>query len=359
MSIRVLHAGHMRQPSIGVIRQMEYEQQAATELGINWVSSFYCSEKKDSPITIQTPSGNGLIRSKRDFYCSLLDRAVNFDVIFLRYSMYDPQQLWFIHKCAVPVVTMHHTLEVPELLAYNNMRSRLLAQAERLIGPHTLRQAAANVGVTWEIAHYERSRSRDLSKPIFHYGNGATYDKDCVIPLTTKNKPYEFLCLASQFPVWTGLDLLLDAANKSTEDFKVHLVGRLSQEDKEALMSDNRFILHGMLDWPAIESLMGKCVLGLSAFALHRKGFTEGNTLKVREYLRAGLPVYAGHKEIFDEDFSYYRNGPVDIAKIIEYADQVINTSRSTVSESARKIIDKTVVLSNIYRDLQTVVTHH
>jgi len=54
MPIRVLHAAHMRQPAIGVIRQMEYEQESATELGIDWVSSFYCSDIMDSPITILT-----------------------------------------------------------------------------------------------------------------------------------------------------------------------------------------------------------------------------------------------------------------------------------------------------------------
>jgi len=88
--------------------------------------------------------------------------------------------------------------------------------------------------------------------------------------------------MAAQFPVWTGLDLLLDAAKKSTADFKIHLVGNLSEEDKVALGSDSRFIIHGSLEWPAIESLMSKCALGLSAFALHRKGFTEGNVLSQR-----------------------------------------------------------------------------
>jgi len=358
MPFRVLHAGHMRQIAVGVLHQMEYEQLAATELGIDWVASFYCGTKTDSPVAIQTPSGNGLIQSKRDYYGSLLDRASNFDVILLRYAMYDPLQLWFIHKCPIPVVTMHHTLEIPELLAYKNLRSTLLAQAERLIGPFTLRKAAAIVGVTWEIANVERSRSRDLNKPLFQYGNGAIYSDDCVIPLKTANKPYQFLFLASQFPVWTGLDLLMDAASQSTDDFKVHLVGNLSHKDKQALSADSRFVLHGTLDRPAIENLMGQCVLGLGIFALERNGFTEGNTLKVREYLCAGLPVYAGHKEIFDDDFPYYRNGPVDFAKIIEYADQVVKVSRSTVSEAARPIIDKSVVLANIYKDLQSVAKH-
>jgi len=345
----------MRQVSRGVIRQMEYEQQAADELGIAWVSSFYCSDKIDSPVTIQTPSGNGRTQSKHDFYSSLLDRAADFDLIFLRYSMYDPQQLWFIHKCPIPVATMHHTLELSELSSYNNLRSKLLAQAERLIGPYTLRKAAANVGVTWEIANYERGRSGSPTKPIFHYGNGATYTDDCVIPLPSKTEPYEFLLMAAQFPVWTGLDLLRDAANKTNVEFTVHLVGELSQEDKNAFQDDDRFIQHGPLEWPAIETLIGKCVLGFSAFALNRKNFTEGNTLKVREYLRAGLPVYSGHDEIFDEDFPYYRNGPVDFEKIIEFANQVVDVDRSTISEAARPIIDKLVVLANIYKDLQTV----
>jgi len=356
MSIRVLHAGHMRQPANGVIHQMEYEQQAATELGINWVSSLYCCDKKDSPITIQTPSGNGLIGSKRDFYNSLLDRASNFDVIFLRYAMNDPFQLWFVHKCPIPVVTMHHALEIAQLLSYNNMRNRLSALAERLIGPFTLRKTAAIAGVTWEIAKYERKRTGNLTKPILHYGNGATYFDGCVIPLATKNKPYNFLFMASQFPSWSGLDLLIDAAKESTADFKVHLVGHLPEEHKAELAADSRFVVHGTLGRSAIDDLISKCVLGLSIFALHRKGCSEGNTLKVKEYLRAGLPVYSGHKEIFDEDFPYYRIGPADFSQIIEYADQVIDIGRSTVSDAARPIIDKSVVLANIYNDLQSVV---
>ena len=357
MTIRVLHAAHMRRVSIGVVRQMEYEQQAANELEIAWVSSFYCSDKIDSPVTVQTPSGNGRMRSKHDFYSSLLERAADFDLIFLRYSMYDPQQLWFIRKCPIPVVTMHHTYELTELSSYNNLRSNLLAQAERLIGPYSLRKATAIVGNTMEIANYQRGRSGSSTKPIFQYGNGATYTDDCVIPLSSQTEPYEFLLMAAQFPVWTGVDLLIDAAKKTSAEFKVHLVGKLPQADQDIVKSDERFIQHGPLEWPAIESLMGKCVLGFSVFALHRKGFTKANVLKVREYLRAGLPVYAGHEEIFDEDFPYYRNGPVDFDKIIEYANQVVDVDRSTVSETARPIIDKLVVLANIYKDLQTVAT--
>jgi len=345
MLVRVLHAGHMRQPAVGVLRQMEYEQQAASELGIDWVAAYYNSNKIDSSVAIQTPSGNGLIRSKRDYYNSLLDKASNFDVILLRYAMHDPLQLWFMHKCPIPVVTMHHTLEVTELLAYQNLRSNLLAQAERLIGPFVLRKAAAIAGVTWEIAKDARRRS----------GNGVQYNNDCVIPLTNKNKPYEFLFLASQFRVWTGLDRVIDAARNSTEDFKVHLVGKLTDRDKEAVNADSRFIQHGTLERPAIKALMGQCVLGLGVFAMDRNGFIEGSTLKVREYLCSGLPVYSGYKEIFDDDFPYYVNGPADFEKIVAFADKVININRSTISEAAKPIIDKSVVLANIYKDLQSV----
>ena len=356
MTIKVLHAGHMRQVSVGVIRQMEFEQQAANELGIDWVSSFYCSDKTDSPVTMQTPSGNARVRSKHDFYSSLLERAADFDLILLRYAMYDPQQLWFIHKCPIPVVTMHHTFELTELASYKNLRSNLLAQAERFIGPYALRKAAAITGNTQEVANYQRDRSGNPNKPLFIYGNGATYAEGRVVPLVSKKEPYEFLLMAAQFPIWTGLDRLVDAAKNTNADFKVHLVGKLRQEDKDVCKSDERFVQHGPLTWPAIETLIGNCVLGFSVFALERKGYTKANVLKVREYLRAGLPVYSGHDEIFDKDFPYYRKGPADFDKIIEYANEVIDVDRTTVSETARPIIDKTVVLNNIYKDLQSVV---
>jgi len=261
-----------------------------------------------------------------------------------------------MRKCPIPVVTMHHTLEVLEIRSFNNLRSSILAYIENAIGPMSLKKASAIAGVTWEIARYEQARSKRPNMPIFHYGNGAQFGQDCVVPFVGNKKSHEFLFLSSQYSVWMGLDLFIDAANKSKADFKTHIVGKLTDAQKQRLEADNRFILHGTLDKPSIEKLMGQCVLGLSTFAIHRKGFTEGNTLKIREYLRAGLPVYAGYKDIFDDDFPYYRNGPVDIDKIIEYADEIADVDRVTVSEAAKPIVDKLVVLSKIYSDLQTVV---
>ncbi len=63
--------------------------------------------------------------------------------------------------------------------------------------------------------------------------------------------------MAAQFPVWTGLDLLRNAANKIDAESNVHLVGKLPQED--AFQSNEGFIQRGPLEWPAIETLIGKC----------------------------------------------------------------------------------------------------
>src|SRR5690606_39054416 len=93
-----------------------------------------------------------------------------------------------------------------------------------------------------------------------------------------------------------------------------------------------------------------QCCLGLSSFALDRKGMHEACTLKVREYLMMGLPVGAGHKEVFPEGFPYFFDAGVDVNALFSFAGRVGKVSRSLVSEAARPYIDKTVLLTGLVR---------
>ena len=69
---------------------------------------------------------------------------------------------------------------------------------------------------------------------------------------------------------------------------------------------------------------------------------TEACTLKVREYLRAGLPVYAGHRDsALPEISNYFRQGPAQWRAILEYARAVRPVSRATIALAARPLIDK------------------
>ena len=356
MSLRVLHAAHMRAPMVGVVRQMEYEQQAADELGISWTSRMMCNEFEDSPITVKGPTVGGYRAFKKAYYAWLQGQASSYDLIMLRYPKYDPYQLGFIKACPVPVVTMHHTMEVYELVGNGTIRSRLKGLAEQVIGRFTLAQVSAIAGVTNQIGAYQQQRCGDPNKLFIHYGNGAVYGDNPVLPQQTLNPEcHEFIFLSSEFPVWMGLDLLFEAAQNCTRQFKLHIVGRLTSAQQAQLATDPRFIAHGYMDSADVNELMARCTLGLSTFGIHRKRFTEGNTLKAREYLRAGLPVYAGHKDIFTEDFPYHKDGAADFASILAFADEMSTVDRQLVSETARPLIEKKQVLAGMYEALHKV----
>jgi len=153
-----------------------------------------------------------------------------------------------------------------------------------------------------------------------------------------------------------GLDLLLEAAQRTDQDFVVHIVGGLSEAQKSELATDPRFVAHGYLEIDKVNELMARSTLGLCTFGIHRKKFTEGNTLKIREYLRAGLPVYSGHRDSFDDSFPYFRHGPADFDAMLKFAEQMRSVDRQTVSAEAKPIIDKKVVLTDIYEGLVEVM---
>lgn len=354
MTFRVLHAAHMRTPMVGVVRQMEYEQVAADELGIAWHSRMFCCGYEDSAVTVNAPEGVGYLQFKQSYYHWLREQVSNYDVVMLRYAKNDIFQYLFVRSCEIPVISMHHTMEVYELIGNGNIKSRVLAQVEKWTGKLTLGRVSAIAAVTNEIGAHQRARCGNPNKTVIHYGNGAVYGEK---PLLTKSiftsGFHEFIYLSSAFPVWMGLDLLFSAAQQCNSHFNVHIVGKLSKEQEVMLQTDSRFIAHGYMDTVDVDNLMAKCTVGLSTFAIHRKRFTEGNTLKAREYLRAGLPVYAGHRDIFNKNFPYHCDGPADFVAILAFADKMLGVSREAVSEAARPLIEKKRVLDAMYTNLK------
>jgi len=346
----------MRAPVVGPVRQMEQEQRAADDAGLPWTSSFYCPAGLEGAVC-HHPAGRGSWTSfKRDYYRWLTRKAAGFDVVLLRYAAYDPFQWRFVRDSPVPVITMHHAMEHHELWGDGRASIRARAIGERLLGPLTLSHAIAHAGVTHEIALHERDRSLGPDKPVLVYSNGAFYDDDCVVPAALGDGPHELLLMSSKYSSWAGLDLLNDAAERSDLDFIVHVVGQLTDEQRQRLSRDPRFRVHGYLDMPAIDALVVRATIGLSTFAIHRKRMSEGNTLKVREYLRAGLPVYAGYRDVFDEHFPYYRQGETDFGAILAFADEMRSVDRRLVSETTRPFIEKRVVLQGFHERIDALL---
>lgn len=362
--MKVLHSAFMVNPAPGIMNQMQWERMAAAERGLDWDARLFCRYAGTSPGELIVPApmpaagaggqpgrAPGRLRLRRDYFQWLKQQAPRYDVILLRYGVSDPMQTAFVRGAGRPVYLVHHTLEVPELRHSYKAPGRLLRVGlETFFGKLTLKSSNGIVAVTDEILRYEKNRAGIRRQPGYVYPNGIYYPEEGAgYGRDARGGVPEILFIASYFARWHGLDLLLDSVARSGSDFILHLVGTLSPEDRAKAVRDERIRLHGVLSNPRIEELSDRCWIGLSSFALGRKGMEQACTLKVREYLLNGLPVYANYLDVFPDGFEYYRMGPPDIERILEYARSIRSAARAEVAEAARPFISKTALLAGLH----------
>ena len=82
------------------------------------------------------------------------------------------------------------------------------------------------------------------------------------------------------------------------------------------------------------------------------KGLTQACTLKVRDYLAAGVPVVSGHDDVFPDDFPFYRRTGTDIDAMLAAAREWRAVDRLTVREAARPYIDKVELVRRLHEEL-------
>lgn len=363
--MKVLHSALLRYPSAGILNQMIWEKEAALELGLNWDVKVSCPEgttSKNSVVRFSKPitSNRTKLTQVRDwfgfrieYYLWLKIFESNVDVFILRYSPYDPIQFAFSLMCKKPVFLIHHTLEIPELKSLHRPLSKFKIIAEQIIGKYSIRNSAAIIGVTQEIIDYEKKRIDRPEKRSILYPNGVMFNR----PTVDDRRGFipELLFVSSYFESWHGLDLLLSNVREHKQEFLLHLVGELSVADRVFAEKDKRIILHGRKNQDEIRLIADNCWLGLSSFGLFRKDMKEACSLKVREYLMMGLPVYAGHKDTFPENFEFYKNSELSIVKMLHFALAMRETSRELVASAAKPYIDKVEMVRSLSNRLRTL----
>lgn len=361
--LKVLHTAALLNPPSGIVSQMKWENNAAKDLAIPWKTRMYCpkSSVADDEIICYDQNLDSVkitniylkaiawFRLRINYYQWLKNQESAYDIFVLRYYVHDPFQWWFVKNASIPVYFVHHTLEVPELALSGGLTGLLRSNLELLIGKHALREVTASIAVTEEILAYENKRISQ-KKQGFIYPNGIAYD-NFEMSDTRKNEVPELLFVAN-FAPWHGLDLLLNEIKNSTENFILHLVGDLMTNDLDDAEKDSRVIVHGKLTHTQITIISNKCWIGLSAFGLSRKKMLQACTLKTREYLMTGLPVYSDHYDIFPVDFPYYQKGALNLTQILEFARKMRSVEKKSVSSMSEPYINKKKLLKNLYSKL-------
>lgn len=363
MTLRVCHLSVLRGFS-GLRNQLGYEVTAAETLeGVTWdVRAFFHYVDKASYIDQVPRLFRVLILRNLFAWLWLLRHARHYDFVLVRHMPFDPFALLF-----APLVrnriTVHHANEVEEMPHIRpGWQGNAAGLLEKLTGYVAIRTAKGLMAVTEELRSYEKRRCKlDEFFPSMVYPNGILPEQ---VPMVEDKRPVNRLVIgfmATQFQDWHGLDLLLDAFIQSChklaakEPITLHLLGRLSPQQLEQvavlskLAGAPTIVSHGHLSAEACQEVFAECHLGIGSLAIERDGLKEAATLKVREMLAFGVPIYSGHTDVsIPSSFPFYRHGTVCIAELLAFADELRGVSRSAVREAALPLIDKRVSMQKV-----------
>ena len=221
-------------------------------------------------------------------------------------------------------------LEVQSLLLEELLlRNRVRAAQSWLLDKFYLGNFTKFIFVSNEIAaskRFTRYRRQDNSTVI---SNGVNLDQIQEIKTPARINPCEFIFLGQNGQSWHGVEQILELA-RFMPNFIFNVVG---VTDKFLNVPKNA-IFHGFLTQNEYFPIAERCVLGIGTLNLKAKGMTEGSSLKIREYLGMGLPVFLRHT---DTDFlrppSYVLELPNDDKPITAYADQIIAFANTWASQ--------------------------
>lgn len=373
----------------GPINQLAYESTVAKSLAQEFLWETKCftlSEEVseyDFMMTFTPSKMRGLlgrihnnIKLRRTAFRWLKEHQNQYDVVVMRYSYADPFLYWH-SRWFKNVFTVHHSFEVEQIqlgggikrllnsflgnrTIANSLSNKFIALAvfiERHVGKRILARTKGIIGVTQEIAEYENARLKQ-KKPYYSFPNGIDVSSVELVADKRGGIP-KLIFIASDVSLsWNGLDLLIDTLKASKEPFEFHVVGSCYHQFAEVCAGDERFVFHGSKTRRDYEKLLAKCDIGFGAFAHKRiNEMKEACTLKVREYLASGLPVYSGHKDgALPENFPFYKKGDLEVKAILSYVKKCREFHRKEVRKQATSYIDKKYLMLDLVRWMTKVL---
>lgn len=300
-------------------------------------------------------------------------------ILFFRYPLASRSLYRFCLKFGKRIIFEHNTKEPEELLLrlksyrfrdylyfLRKMEvSRLLKEItiylkERYWGPKVMELVRGGIGVTSEIAEFQKERSAGYLTRVV--GNGVLCELFPMHIQPAYNKQRLDVLLICSFPnQWHGADRLLKGLiqYKGSTAIHLHLVGRfppVNQKLAAQVPPKHQVTFYGFVDQASITAIKKSCHIGIGSLGMHRIPLFQGSVLKVREYLASGMPVAIGYE---DEDIAHSElkkyclsippdESPVDFKEIVEFTALVMKDPdlSGTIRNIAREVLDFSVKTS-------------
>jgi len=354
--LKILHLTIARQLTAGQIKQLTYEHEAAKSIGsCSWVTMAYHEGEESGEFLHAIPLPfRGQFRRKLFAWLVMLRYNRNFDYVLIRHITFDPFSILFS-----PIIfnrsSVHHAKEPQELqLIRKDFRGKLASWLESVAAKLALPYCKAIFGVTLEIADYECNRY-SLDKPICRYSNGILTGNIAVLADKRQANSINTAFICGTFSPWHGLDKVFKACQASrnrTCVLTIHLIGRLSPQQIDFVAINKfdcvRFVVHGHINEEQYRLILEECDYGIASLALHRQSLSEASTLKVREMLALGLPIYSGHHDIaLPTDKNYVRiTQDPSIDEMLEFGWHCKQITRQEVRIQSIPMIEKSAAMN-------------
>lgn len=355
--MKVAHVSVSRQFSYGQLSQLKYEYNAAKTLeGHQWVTvGYHVGPSVDGFIKTIPFIFRGVFLRNLYGWLVAVRLSRSHDVVLMRHMTFDPFALIFspIMKNRVSV---HHSKEVEELKVIRpGWKGRLASVLERFCAKVSVCNAQIILGVTEEISEYERL-SYCKGKSTGVYPNGIELSSIDILEDLRDPGEINVAFICGTFSNWHGLDKIFDAfkedgASAFSSRIRIHLIGRLLEDQVDAIKDSEYlrqiFVCHGLMDRSDYYPILAKCDYGITSLALDRKSLREASTLKVREMLALGLPVFSGHADVaLPRSREWVKVvDSVCLSDLISFGMRVKKISRDCVREGSSELIDKKEIM--------------
>ena len=352
----------------GIVKQIEYDYQLTKNIkNLDWKNFTFLDQIEANSHSKKLPFlFRGVFGRRLFLWIWLLKNSKNYDFVIMRHMEFDIFSVifsWFVPNR----IHIHHSKEIEELkLRRNNWKGKIASKVEKFTGGIAVRNASAILTVSKDLMQYQRT-IRKLSKdfPIFHFPNGIIVKNTPILKEVIHNDySIEIGFIADRFHPWHGLDLLLDSCkNYLRKDLNrrliFHLIGKIDTGYLNQIKIINqsngkiKFKTYGTLKQKEYWKIFCSCNIGIGSLAMYRNGLTDGCTLKVREMLAMGLPIFSGHKDTaLPEDFPYYYSKGGNIDDIINFSGKFANVTRREVRDASFKYIEKSLWFNSLAKDL-------
>lgn len=345
----ILHIATISSNSDGMVNQLSIEDDYDSK---EWSTLLITSNKRYKKENFTNVCNTTWLLRPLEVYCRyfiqfthIIAALRKYKFILVRYTICNPF-LWVACLLSKKIITIHHTFEYEEL-------GGKLGVLDKFFRKKILSKTKKAIGVTREIANYESSQvsCQQDNFLTFVYHNGIDYGRTTAAKDFREDHCFNLCFIASDCDApWHGLQEIVDFLDAFPGDIRLHIVG----ESKYKF--NHEFVMqYGSKSFDFIHNeILPICHAALAGQKLSRNSMTTATTLKVREYLAAGIPVISGHiDDALPDDFPYYANiGLVDINSWSKTLDLFSNVSRSQVRSASSKYIDKHEIMRQLIKDL-------